>query len=358
MSSILGSLLGGSGSIIGIDIGLSQVKIAEVKKSGGSFKLVNYGFVDLPEGALLDENIQNPDAITNAIQMCLKKYRIESSNFCLGLFGENTVARKLQVSGGKDDEIEDAVLFEAEQYLPFSADDSVISFHKYGENEGGGVDILVAAARVDVMENYKELVESAGKKFKVKIVDLGIIAITNLFEHVLGDRVQELDKSYIFLDIGAQKTHFVIYRNGTIVFSKEIKQGGANITEQIQRQMGVNYQEAEYLKINGDGNGNLPEDIIDIIEDILEDFFTELRKTIDFYESSTSDDSITDIIITGGGAQTPGLAEGIETILERNVEILSPFETLAFDKKKFGQDVLNEISYRGGVALGLVVRAV
>ena len=71
--------------------------------------------------------------------------------------------------------------------------------------------------------------------------------------------------------------------------------------------MGVNYQEAEYLKINGDGNGNLPEDIIDIIEDILEDFFTELRKTIDFYESSTSDDTITDIFITGGGAQTPGL---------------------------------------------------
>ena len=205
MSSILGSLFGGSGSIIGIDIGLSQVKIAEVKKSGNNFKLVSYGFVDLPEGALLDENIQNPDAIVNAIQICLKKYRIDSQNFCLGLFGENTVARKLQVSGGKDDEIEDAVLFEAEQYLPFSADDSVISFHKYGENEGGGVDILVAAARVDVMENYKDLVESAGKKFKVKIVDLGIIAITNLFEHVLGDRVQELDKSYIFLDIGAKK---------------------------------------------------------------------------------------------------------------------------------------------------------
>ena len=36
----------------GIDIGLSQVKVAEMKRSGGSFKLMNYASVDLP-GSLL-----------------------------------------------------------------------------------------------------------------------------------------------------------------------------------------------------------------------------------------------------------------------------------------------------------------
>ena len=52
----------------------------------------------------------------------------------------------------------------------------------------------------------------------------------------------------LFLILGAQKTEFIIYKNQTIVFTKEISVGGVMITEEIQRQMGVNYEEAEDFK--------------------------------------------------------------------------------------------------------------
>ena len=136
----------------------------------------------------------------------------------IGLSGPNTVARKLQLAGGTLEEIEDQVSWEAEQYLPFPIEDSTVSFHVFGENEGGGVDILVAAAKNDVIQNFKALVEKT--KLRAKIIDLNMIAATNVFEHVMKEKIDEsTGGSWILLDLGAQKTQFVIYRNNAIAFA-------------------------------------------------------------------------------------------------------------------------------------------
>ena len=346
----------GSKSIIGVDIGLSQIKVAEMKRSGSSFKLLNYAAVDLPEGSLIEDDIQKPEEITQAIKMAISQIKTSAQFAAIGLFGPNTVARKLQIPGGSLEEIDDQVSWEAEQYLPFNVEESSIAFHVYGENEGGGIDVLLAAARTDIVDMYKDLVEKTDLKIKVKIVDLSVVAITNVFQHVLKDKLDDPTQSFVFLDIGAQKTDFIIFKKGGIVFAKEVPIGGVIITEEIQRQMGVNYVEAEDLKIIGDENGNLPEEIVEIVEDILESFYAEVKKTIDFYVTSSSDDGICECFVTGGGSLIPGAIEGLEANLNLPVTVLSPFEKIDYDKKKFTDEMLNTISFRGCAAMGLAMR--
>lgn len=348
----------GNKSVIGIDIGLSQIKVAEMKRSGANFKLINYASVDLPEGCLIEDDIQKPEEITQAIEVAIEQLKTTAQNAVIGLFGPNTVAKKLQIPGGTEEEIDDQVSWEAEQYLPFNIEESSIAFHVFGENEGGGIDVLLAAARSDVMEMFKELVENGSQKLKVRIVDLSVVAVTNVFRHVLKDKIEDPTQSFVFLDIGAQKTDFIIWKKNGIVFAKEVPIGGVIITEEIQRQMGVNYIEAEDLKIIGDENGNLPEEIVEIVEDILESFFAEIKKTIDFYISSSSDDGITECFVTGGGSLVPGAIEGLEASLEMPVTILSPFEKIDYDRKKFTDELINNISFRGCAAMGLAMREV
>ncbi len=344
----------GNRAILGIDIGLSQIKIAEVKKSGSSFKLLNYVAVTLPEACLIEDEIQKPEEIISALSKGLKEIGSSAGNACIGLYGPNTVARKLQLAGGSYEEIDDQVSWEAEQYLPFPIENSAISFHIFGENEGGGVDVLVAAARNDVMINFKEVVEKAG--IKVRIVDLAVTALTNVFETVLGDQLNDPNRSWLFLDIGAQKTIMIIYRQKTVAFSKEMNIGGVMITEEIQRQMGVNYFEAEDLKITGDENGNLPEEILEIVDDTLEAFFTEIKKTVDFYVSSTSDEMLKNCVLTGGGALIPGLVQGLEALLNIEISVLNPFDVIDYDKKKFDDTEIQNIAFRGCVSIGLAMR--
>ena len=341
-------------NLVGIDIGLSAVKLAVLDGKNGDFTLTKYVQVALPEGAIIEDEIQKPEEITAAIVEAANDAGISPLVCCLGIAGPNTVARKLQLAGGSPEEIEDQVLWEAEQYLPFDIEDSTVDYHLVGENEGGGVDVIVAASKKDVILNYRELIEEAGGV--VKIADLGVLAVTNVFELVMGDRLDDPEPSYLVLDMGAQTTFFIIYKAGMIVFTKEINVGGVMITEEIQRQMGVNYHEAEDLKITGDENGNLPEEILEIIDDVVETFFSEIKKAIDFYISSTSDESLASCVVTGGSALIPGILEGLEALLGVDVTVLNPFDAIGYKEKNFSEEEINQIAYMGVQALGLAMR--
>jgi type IV pilus assembly protein PilM len=345
----------GPKGIVGIDIGLSSVKVAQMSGSEeNGFTLTAYASQPLPEGTIIEDDIQKKEELLEAIQEALNKASIKTTNICIGLSGPNTVARKLQLAGGSVEEIEDQVTWEVEQYIPFSVETSKVSFHIIGENEGGGVDVIVAAAKGEVVEEYKELLEEIN--LRAKVIDLGVLAITNVFEVVYDEKLEDGSQSWILIDLGAQKTEFIIYKNHKIMFTKEIPIGGVMITEEIQRQMGVNYYEAEDLKCNGDENGNLPEEILEIIDDVVESFFAEIKKTVDFYVSSTSDESFVECVLTGGSSLIPGLIEGLEALLGINVSIMNPFEVIDYDKKNIEEDQLNEIAYRGAAVLGLAMR--
>lgn len=354
LKKLLRMLTLGGKAIVGVDIGLSSVKIALIENKGKEFSLLKYGSAVLPEGAIIEDEIQKPEEIVEAIRQIAEELELNPLVAALGLSGPNTLARKLQLAGGTDEEIEDQVLWEAEQYLPFDIEESKVGFHLIGENEGGGVDVIVAAAKNDTILNYRELVEQADGI--VKIVDLGILAITNVFELVMGEEIEDPDKSYLILDMGAQSTFFIIYKAGVIMFSKEIPVGGVIITEEIQRQMGVNYFEAEDLKTHGDENGNLPEEILEIIDDVVETFFSEIKKAIDFYVSSTSDESLVGCAVTGGGALIPGILEGLEALLGVDVRVLNPFDAISYKSGAFTEEEVNQIAYRGVQALGLAMR--
>lgn len=346
----------GPSGYIGIDIGLSSVKVAQMDGNEDTgFKLVAYGSGALPEGAIIEDDIQKEEEVIEAIQVAIKNAGISSVNCVFALAGPNTVARKLQLAGGSEEEIEDQVSWEVEQYIPFSLETSKVSFHVIGENEGGGIDVIVAAAKGEVVESYKSLLEEAG--LKPKIFDLGLISVVNVFELVYKEKLEDPNESWILMDLGSEKTEFIIYKNNKIMFTKEIMIGGVIITEEIQRQMGVNYYEAEDLKNHGDENGNLPEEILEIIDSVVESFFAEIKKTVDFYISSTSDESFIECVLTGGSSLIPGLTEGLEALLGINVSIMNPFDVIKYDPKNIKEEQLNEIAYRGASVLGLAMRS-
>ncbi len=346
----------GPKTVIGIDIGLSAVKLAEVVQvSQGNYKINRYASIDLPEGTIIEDEIQKEDEILKALQAGLKELDSGNKFACVGISGPNTLIKRLQLAGGTTEEIEDQVTWETEQYLPFPIDEGSLSFSVVGENQGGGIDVIIGAAKKTVIASFKELVERTN--IKVKIVDLNAAATLNVFENVMHNESKSKGKTWIIMDFGAQKTHFMIYKNGVLVFFKEINMGGLTITEEIQRQMGVNYSEAESLKIYGDGGGNIPEEIVDLINQVLDTFFLELKKTVDFWSNSTSEESFDGCFLTGGSSLIPGLPEAIQELFETEVQILNPFTTMSYNQNNITDEMVNEIAYKGVCAIGLAMRS-
>lgn len=347
----------GPKGLIGIDIGLSAIKIAVVnKQSDGGYKVMNYSAVNLPEGTIGEDEIQKEDDFLKAMQVALKKLNSSNRIACVGLSGPNTLIKRVQVAGGSEDEIEEQAIWDTEQYLPFPVEDGNISCCTVGENQSGGIDVVVAAAKRSVVSSYKDILERAG--LKVKIVDHNAAALLNVFEHVMGDVVIKKGTTWVLLDLGAQKTNFIIYKNGLLVFYKEINVGGLTVTEEIQRQLGVNYNEAESLKIYGDGNGNIPEEIVVIANQVSEILFSEIKKTIDFWSSTSSDETYDGCVITGGGAQAPGMQEALQEIFETEVQLLNPFKVMSHNNNNISDENINEIISRGVCSIGLAMRSI
>lgn len=341
------------GSIVGVDIGSHSIKVCELAGSPGKLRLERFGVFTLSEAALIEDEVQKPSEITEGIIEALNRAKIKSRTVCLGLFGPNTMTKRLNVPEGTAEEVEDHIMWEAEQYITFGADDSQIDYDIVGENEGGGQDALVAAAKNELIDSYTELLKSA--KIQVKVVDLNVLALSNTFEQVAKGNLDEYSQGTLLLDFGAQTTKIVVFKRGGPVFTKEIPVGGSLITEEIQRQMGVSYEEAEDLKTTTDENGNLPEEILNIINIQIEKQIADVRKNINFYITQGSAERVSYCFVSGGGSLLPGLMEKLTEATGIAAERLDVFSAVKVDEKKINHS-LEQLAAISPVVIGLAMR--
>jgi type IV pilus assembly protein PilM len=341
------------GGIVGLDIGAHSIKVCELSGLPGKLKIDKFAILPLSEAALIEDEVQKPSEITDCILEAFDMAGIKSKSICLGLFGPNTMTKRLSAPEGTKEEIEDHVMWEAEQYITFGADESKIDFFVLGDNEGDGVDALVAAARTDTIEAFSELIKAA--RMQVKVVDLNVIALSNLFEVVAGDKLEEYSQGTLLIDFGAQTTKIIVYKRGGPIFTKEIPIGGGLITEEIQRQMGVSYEEAEDLKTTTDANGNLPEEILAIINTQVDLQVAEVKKNINFYITQGSAEKVNYCFATGGGSLSPGLLEKLSVVAGIAVDRLEVFPTVKVDANRIGQNI-DYLAAISPVVIGLAMR--
>jgi type IV pilus assembly protein PilM len=263
------------------------------------------------------------------------------------------MTKRMNTPEGTKEEIEDHVMWEAEQYITFGAEESMIDFHIIGENEGGGKDAIVAAAKNEIVENYQSVLKPA--KIAAKVVDLAVIALSNIFEEVVGDDIDEYSKGTLLIDFGAQSAKIVVYKRGGPIFTKEVPVGGSLVTEEIQRQMGVSYEEAEDLKTTPDENGNMPEEILNIINALVDKHVAEIRKNINFYVTQGSAEKVSYCFVTGGSSLLPGLVEKLSAVAGIPVERLDVFSRIKVDENKIDHS-LEHLAAISPVVIGLAMR--
>ena len=343
------------GGIFGIDIGSHSIKVCEVSGSPGKMKVDKFGVFVLSEAAIIEDQVQKPEELIEGVLEAMKRAGIKSKVACMGLYGPNTMTKRLNVPEGTNEEIEDHIMWEAEQYITFGADESQVGFHIIGDNEGGGKDALVAAARNELIENFSKILNEA--KITPKIVDLNILALSNAFEEAYADELDEYSKGTLLIDFGAQTTKILVYKRNGPIFTKELPIGGGLITEEIQRQMGVSYEEAEDLKTTTDDNGNLPDEILAIMNNQVDQTLAEVKKNINFYISQGSAEKVSYCFVTGGASLAPELVEKLAGLTGLEVKNLSLFPAIKIDQKK-AESGLDQLSAISTVAVGLAMRKI
>lgn len=342
---------------IGLDIGSSHVKLMELEHDArsGKHRLLSFGMTRLPPEAIVDGAVMNTNVIVDAIRELLQKHRVKTRNAAVSISGNAVIIKRINLPVMTIDELEESIQWEAEQYIPFDINDVNIDVQilEGASEDPNQMEVLLVAARKELVNEYQSLLSQAG--LKPVIVDVDAFAVSNMFE--LSYEVPQ--ETIALINIGASNVNIHILRRGISAFTRDVGIGGRQFTEEIQRALNISYEEAEAMKVGGDEHDAaavVPEEIERVLSSVGDSLAMEIQRSLDFYRSTSSDSGISRIYLSGGAARTPGLTRAIERTTSLPVEVIDPFRKIQIDERMYNSAFLNDVGPQAAVVVGLALR--
>nr|MBF0220825.1 type IV pilus assembly protein PilM [Desulfobulbaceae bacterium] len=339
---------------LGLDIGSYAVKICELTSSQNGCRLLKLGSAKLPEGAVEDGVLQDPDSVGAIITTLINNLKIKNKKVAISISGYSVIVKKINLAVMSAAELEEHIQAEAEQYIPFDIDDVFLDFQdlKTNSDESDRTDIMLVAAKKDVINTYLRMLEKIG--LQAVVVDVDAFALENSYENV-----ESLAENVALIDIGASKMSFNIIANGASILARDVVMGSRQITEQIQNRLGMDAESAEAAKIGLlEVDPDHREKISEIFINTCTQWVLEIKKALDFYISSYPDDNITNLILSGGGAKINGFATLLREETGIQVNIFDPFANAESDTAKLDPAYLKHIAPEMAIAAGLAIRKI
>lgn len=339
--------------LVGIDIGSSSVKLVQLWQTRDGYQLLNAAIMPLPPEAIVDNSLMDTAAVVDAVKNLVASQGIKSKDAACSISGNAVIIRKISLPAMTSEELEDQISWEAEQYIPFDIKDVHIDFQILGPDaiDPSKVQVLLVASKKDIINDYVAVFNDAG--LSLNVMDVDSFAVQNAFElnSELSDEVRAL------VNVGAGVMNINVVKAETSLFTRDVQMGGNQYTEEIQKQLGVSAQEAETMKMLAvEQQGGPLADVIGRVNDALAQ---EIRRSVDFYNSTASgEERITCVSMCGGCSKMAGLKEAVSAKLGMDVELLNPFERIKYSEKDFDPEYLQEIAPLMAVGVGLAIRRV
>lgn len=327
---------------IALDIGSHSVKMLEVSTLPAKTSLVSFGIKKI-QGS-------SGEAITDAIKALANELKVSLREVTISLTGPSLVARPISMPKMTDEELENAVRFEVERFIPFDSSECVLDFHVQGADarEQKNLDILLAAAKRDFVLQKIKTVEDAG--FDVNVIDVDSFAVTNAF--IQNFAAPEGVRTVALLNIGATYTNLVILKDKVISSVRDIAIGTNDFNAVVSKKCGLTADVSEALaSVPNEKMG----EVMACAKAALAKLLDEIKLSFVYHENQ-SGAGIDEIFISGGGAHFPALGEAFSETLGSKPNEWNPFQFMDIDSSKIKVDELLKVKDSFAVAVGLALR--
>jgi type IV pilus assembly protein PilM len=311
--------------LFGLDISSSSVKMLEIVDVGkDAYRVERYTIEPLPREAVVDGNINNLEAVAEAVKRGHKRLATRTKHVAMAVPSGAVITKKIIVPAGlREEELEVQVESEANQYIPFALDEVNLDFQVVGPAPASPEEqeVLIAATRKEKVEDRVAVAESAGLKAIVMDVE------SYAQQAALSLVVRQLpsggkDQNVAVVDVGANVMNVSVLRNEQSVYTREQAFGGNQLTQDIASRYGMSVEEAE----NAKRGGGLPDDFdTEVLRPFMENLSMEIQRALQFFFTSTQFSSIDHILLAGGSAVIGGLDEVVNTRTQVPTMVANPF---------------------------------
>lgn len=344
-------------NLVGIDIGNSAIKVVGLEGDKKKFSLNVIGETKTPSVKWLPDNGDDDknkeikkgrSEILVSMKSLLSELKVRTKKVVSCLPEDKVVSRLINLPSLKESEIKDALTFEAETFVPYPLNEVSIDYEIINQDSAGRLTVFVIAARTDLINSFVAMFKSAG--LELVALESPAVALRRVVKHSM-----KLAKGVMVLDMGEAYSDMVGLNKGNLYFTRSLSMGGESITRAVSLNLGLDMASAEeYKKAYGMREDQLEGKLRAAIAPVFNSLADEIRKAIRLF-SQDQNQNVELLVLSGGGANMPGLAEELTKILGIEVQVVQPF--LNIDTKKVSVPLdLNVEGCRFALATGLALR--
>jgi type IV pilus assembly protein PilM len=341
--------------IIGLDIGSSSIKLVELRETKNGFRLQSLALSLLPPEAIVDGALMDSVTIIDAIKDLINQSKTKTKNAVTSVSGHSVIVKKITLPFMTEAELEESIQWESERYIPFDINDVNIDFQILGSDVENPevMDVILVAAKKDVINDYVSVIMEAG--LNPLIMDVDAFALENMLAI---NYDPEKGETLAVANIGASITNINILKSNVSAFTRDIFKGGNQVTEEIQRQLHIDFDEAEKIKVGSKVDGTSQTVIQKVLKEASESLAVEIGNSLDFFQSATTYEKITKLYLSGGGSKIKDFDILLQQHIGIPVEMINPFKKVEFSEKEFDMEYMREIGPVMAIGVGLASRKV
>lgn len=314
----------------GLDLSDRSFKIVQFEKQKDKLSLVNFVKKDIPSGLVQKGEIKKEKELISILKNAMgaaKEGILKNNRVVCNLPEEKVFIRVIQLPRMKEEEIAQAVRWEAEAHIPLSINEVYLDWQiiEPMANPPRHIDILIAAAPRDLVNGYLSFLKNSG---------LQPVALEPESVAVVRSLIKSRDhKPVVIVDLGATGTNFVVFSARAIRFTSHANISGQSFVEAIEKKLKVNEKEAKQLKIKVGLNEEKDVKVYQSLKPIIDDLAKQIGEYIDFYSNNTEhihskEKKIEQVILCGGDSLLINLPSYLEKKLKLSVSLGNPLENV------------------------------
>lgn len=329
---MLGLIKKKANTLLGIDISSTSVKLIELSRSGGRYRVEAYAVEPLPANAVVEKNIAEMEGVGSAISRVLAKAKVSNRSAAVAVAGSAVITKTIEMDAGlSDDEMETQLKIEADQYIPYPLEEVAIDFEVQGPSARSAerVDVLLAACRKENVEVREAALALAG--VTARVVDVEAYALERAYELLAPQLDGDIDDMTVaIVDVGATMTTLSVLHKGRTIYMREQLFGGRQLTEEIQRRYGLSVEEAGLAK----KQGGLPDDYdSEVLVPFKDAVVQQVSRSLQFFFAAGQFNDVDCIVLAGGTASISGLDRLIKQKIGTPTVVANPFMDMTLSNK-------------------------
>ncbi|MDP8258005.1 MAG: type IV pilus assembly protein PilM [Candidatus Aadella gelida] len=326
---------------VGLDIGSYSVKLVSLGKRPDEETLRAYNIKKIPPKSDISQ-------IKDIVKESLKEVSLFPDEVNLSLSGPDVIVRFINLPKMKKDQLENALVYEAEKYIPFNVNEVILDSIILGDaQENGQMKVLLAAAKREFVDSQINMLKEIG--IKIRVMDIASFAAFNAFSwsHELPD-----EEVSAFINIGHSQTDVLVFFGGNPCFMRQIQVGGKKIADMISKELSIAEEDVEeYIMDQKEGS---EEDIKRVMGHVTKELVKELHLSFGYFENRYNK-RVDKIYCTGGIVSQKNVIELFREEIGLDIKKWDPIGQIKL-ADTISEDDISSVSSQLAVAIGLALR--